>query len=196
MLGASAVWNRTSSNRLVASAAAPRPSERKQYTRKPRPPTRKDPLDAARLISSSDAASNGKQEWLAKALASAGVASRRRCIDLVKQGQVSVNGAVTTDPATRVDPAADVLEVTGKGRLQLTAPGGPELHYFALNKPPGYICSNVSHNAPGKRAADLLQPWLDSWRQQHKGQLPPRLFTVGRLDVATSGLIFLTNDGV
>ncbi|WIA40579.1 hypothetical protein OEZ86_013920 [Tetradesmus obliquus] len=134
-------------------------------------------------------------EWLAKALAAAGVASRRSCIELVKQGKVRVNGAVVTDPATRVDAAADVLEVAGTGRLQLAAPGGPELHYFALNKPPGYICSNVSHNAPGKRAADLLQPWLDSWQRQHKGQLPPRLFTVGRLDVATSGLIFLTNDG-
>jgi 16S rRNA U516 pseudouridylate synthase RsuA-like enzyme len=43
-----------------------------------------------------------------------------------------------------------------------------QLHYFALNKPPGYICSNVSHNAPGKRAADLLQPWLDDWQRQHK----------------------------
>jgi hypothetical protein len=62
-----------------------------------------------------------------QALAAAGVASRRSCIDLVKQGQVRVNGAVITDPATRVDPAADVLEVAGKGRLQLAAPGGPEV---------------------------------------------------------------------
>jgi hypothetical protein len=43
-----------------------------------------------------------------------------------------------------------------------------QLHYFALNKPPGYICSNVSHNAPGKRAADLLQPWVEDWQRQHK----------------------------
>jgi RNA-binding protein YlmH len=62
-----------------------------------------------------------------QALASAGVASRRNCIDLVKQGRVRVNSAVITDPATRVDPAADVLEVAGKGRLQLAAPGGPEV---------------------------------------------------------------------
>jgi hypothetical protein len=62
-----------------------------------------------------------------QALASAGVASRRNCIDLVKQGRVRVNGAIITDPATRVEPAADVLEVAGKGRLQLAAPGGPEV---------------------------------------------------------------------
>lgn len=97
-------------------------------------------------------------------LATAGVASRRNCIDLVKQGAVKVNGQVVTDPATRVDPSRDVLAVQNKTIKQPTAVGN---HYFAVNKPPGYICSNTSAKSPGKRAVDLLTPWLDDWQKRH-----------------------------
>ncbi|GFR51956.1 hypothetical protein Agub_g14478 [Astrephomene gubernaculifera] len=71
------------------------------------------------------------------------------------------------------------------------------LCYFAVNKPKGYICSSADVGGRGKLAIELLQPWLAQWRREHKNtsQLPPRLFTVGRLDVASSGLIFITNDG-
>ncbi|KAF8055656.1 RPA1A [Scenedesmus sp. PABB004] len=128
-------------------------------------------------------------DWLAKALAAAGVASRRRCIELVREGSVAVNGVVVTDPARRVRPGADTLEVGGRRVGAGAAP--PARHYFALHKPPGYICSSAGE----RRAVDLLAPWLEAWRRRHPGALPPRLFTVGRLDVATAGLIFVTNDG-
>lgn len=69
--------------------------------------------------------------------------------------------------AVQVDATRDALEVQGR-RLAAQPAAGGELHYFAVNKPPGYICSSVSDRAPGKRAVDLLQPWLDGWQQQHK----------------------------
>lgn len=72
-----------------------------------------------------------------------------------------------------------------------------QLHYFAVNKPKGYICSNADVAGKGKLAVELLRPWLDSWGRNNKDpkRLPPRFFTVGRLDVASSGLILITNDG-
>eukprot|EP00878_Enallax_costatus_P024659 GHUV01026335.1.p1 GENE.GHUV01026335.1~~GHUV01026335.1.p1 ORF type:complete len:228 (+),score=50.01 GHUV01026335.1:206-889(+) len=196
----------TQQHRTVVSANSKSEGRQRRSGRvvKPRkPPTRhtnssgsqqKAPASAVRPV----AAAQGQQqqasegEWLAKVLATAGVASRRSCIELVKQGAVKVNGQVVTDPATKVDPSKDVLAAHGRVIKQPTAVG---YHYFVVNKPPGYICSNTSIKAPGKRAVDLLQPWLDDWQRHHPGQLPPRLFTVGRLDVATSGLIFVTNDG-
>lgn len=58
------------------------------------------------------------------------------------------------------------------------------------------MCSNVS-TKPGKRALDLVEPFVEQYtrRQRIKNALPPRLFTVGRLDVNSSGLLLITNDG-
>ncbi|KXZ55145.1 hypothetical protein GPECTOR_3g295 [Gonium pectorale] len=81
--------------------------------------------------------------------------------------------------------------------VPVTAFQDPEgLYYFAVNKPKGYICTSADTESR-KLAVDLLSPWLDQWKRDNKGKkrLPPRLFTVGRLDVASSGLIFITNDG-
>ncbi|GLC68305.1 hypothetical protein PLESTF_000675000 [Pleodorina starrii] len=71
------------------------------------------------------------------------------------------------------------------------------LYYFAVNKPKGYICSSSDVSGRGKLAVDLLGPWMEQWRRANKDQkrLAPRLFTVGRLDVASSGLLLITNDG-
>ncbi|GIL66228.1 hypothetical protein Vafri_19759 [Volvox africanus] len=70
------------------------------------------------------------------------------------------------------------------------------LYYFAVNKPKGYICSSADVNGR-KLAVELLSPWLAQWRRSNtdKNRQPPRFFTVGRLDVASSGLLFITNDG-
>jgi len=115
---------------------------------------------------------------LQKALADAGVAARRECEELVLSGAVTVNGhTVDTLPAW-VDPASDRIEVYGRP-LRRT-----EQHvYVVLFKPRGTVCTN-SDPEGRPRAIDLVQ---------HPSRA--RLYCVGRLDLDTSGLLILTNDG-
>lgn len=115
---------------------------------------------------------------LSKALAAAGIASRRACEELIFSGKVSVNGEIITLPQLLVDPASDVIVASGK-KIQ------PEEKkvYFLLNKPMGYICTTVEKQGGAKRVLDLF------------AHLPHRLFTAGRLDQETTGLIVVTNDG-
>ncbi|PSS05073.1 Pseudouridine synthase, RsuA/RluB/E/F, conserved site protein [Actinidia chinensis var. chinensis] len=126
---------------------------------------------------------------LSKVLASAGVASRRSSEELIFEGRVTVNGSVCNTPQTRVDPARDVIYVNGN-RLPKKLP--PKV-YLALNKPKGYICSSGEKET--KSVMSLFDDYLKSWDKRNPGQPKPRLFTVGRLDVATTGLIIVTNDG-
>ncbi|KQY58939.1 MFS transporter [Aeromicrobium sp. Root495] len=114
---------------------------------------------------------------LQKVLAQAGVASRRRCEELMADGRVEVNGEVVTQMGRRVDPVADVIRVDGK-RL----PPASQNVYLVLNKPRGV----VSTMADEQGRPDLASLVADR---------PERLFHVGRLDTDTSGLLILTNDG-
>ena len=114
---------------------------------------------------------------LQKLLALAGVASRRRSEELMLGGEVEVNGEVVTRLGTKVDPAADVIRVSGR-RL----PPISEKVYLALNKPRGVV-STMSDPEGRRTLQDLV------------ADRPERLFHVGRLDTDTSGLIILTNDG-
>ncbi|EFN50580.1 hypothetical protein CHLNCDRAFT_14498, partial [Chlorella variabilis] len=134
-------------------------------------------------------------------IAAAGVASRRGADDLIFGGQVKVNGKVVTEPGTQVDLRKDRVAVSGR---EISAAAVQRKYYFALNKPKGYICSNKSEHedgGEGRLVISLFDDWLARWRQRQArpggggGGLPPRLFTVGRLDVASIGLIFVTNDG-
>lgn len=113
---------------------------------------------------------------LQKFLAEAGVGSRRHCEILIQEGRVAVNGRPATVLGTKIDPAADKIAVNGQ-------PVATERKvYLALNKPAGVLCT--AHDTHGrKRVLDLLPRSL------------PRLYTVGRLDFDTEGLLFLTNDG-
>ncbi|KAL0358632.1 UNVERIFIED_CONTAM: putative ribosomal large subunit pseudouridine synthase SVR1, chloroplastic [Sesamum angustifolium] len=126
---------------------------------------------------------------LAKVLAAAGVASRRSSEELIFQGKVTVNGSVCNTPQTRVDPDRDVIYVNGN-RLPKKLP--PKV-YLALNKPKGYICSAGEKET--KSVMSLFDDFMKSWSKRNPGLPRPRLFTVGRLDVATTGLIIVTNDG-
>jgi len=117
------------------------------------------------------------------------VASRRTSEELIFDGKVTVNGILCNTPQTRVDPSRDIIYVNGN-RIPKKLP--PKV-YFALNKPKGYICSSGEKEI--KSAISLFDEYLSSWDKRNPGTPKPRLFTVGRLDVATTGLIVVTNDG-
>jgi len=109
-------------------------------------------------------------------LAMSGVASRRGADELIVGGRVEVNGELVTELGFRVDAQHDDVRFDGR-RLQPEKPV-----YVLFNKPKGVVCTNAKHEQK-KRVIDFL-PTV-------KG----RLFTVGRLDLDSEGLIILTNDG-
>ncbi|MDY7040845.1 MAG: pseudouridine synthase [Chloroflexota bacterium] len=115
-------------------------------------------------------------ERLQKVMARAGVASRRACEELIRQGRVQVNGRTVTEMGTRVDPARDEVLVDGR---PLT-PVEPYV-YIVLNKPRGYL--STTHDPHGRPTVlDLIT-------------VEERVYPVGRLDMDSEGLLFLTNDG-
>lgn len=115
---------------------------------------------------------------LSKILSASGVASRRACEELIFSGKVTVNGKIVRIPQTFFDSSIDQICVNGK-RVTLEE----KKVYFLLNKPLGYICTNVEKKSGAKRVLDLFS------------HLPYRLFTAGRLDQETTGLMIITNDG-
>ncbi len=114
---------------------------------------------------------------LQKLLAQSGVASRRKCEELMLEGKVEVDGEVVTRLGTKVDPRTAVIRVDGQ-RL----PPVSDKVYLVLNKPRGVV-STMSDPEGRRTLGDLV-----AYR-------PERLFHVGRLDTDTTGLIILTNDG-
>jgi 23S rRNA pseudouridine2605 synthase len=110
-----------------------------------------------------------------KYLAHAGLGSRRHCEELIRAGRVTIDGAPVRELATRVEQGQTVW-VDGR-------PVAPERNvYWLVNKPRGYLCTNRD---PGgrPRAVDLLP------------HVPERVYTVGRLDEDSEGLLLMTNDG-
>ena len=114
---------------------------------------------------------------LQKLLAQSGVASRRKCEELMLDGLVEVDGEVVTRLGTKVDPTTAVIRVDGK-RLP---PISPHV-YLVLNKPRGVV-STMSDPEGRRTLGDVV------------ADRPERLFHVGRLDTDTSGLLLMTNDG-
>ena len=115
-------------------------------------------------------------ERLQKILAALGWGSRRVCEDLIIEERVTVNNEIAI-LGRRVDPLVDLICVDG-------APVGarPDFVYYLLNKPQGVICS--ASDPQGRETVIDLVP------------REPRVFSVGRLDFDTEGLLLLTNDGV
>ena len=114
-------------------------------------------------------------ERLNKYLAHAGVGSRRHCEELIVRGRVTVDGRVVRELGTKVAPGQQVT-VDGQP-LRVERPV-----YWLVNKPRGYLCTNFDP-AGRPRAVDLVP------------HVPQRVYTVGRLDEDSEGLLLLTNDG-
>lgn len=114
---------------------------------------------------------------LNKYIAHAGVCSRREAAQLVKDGQIQVNGSIIIEPGVVVEEGD---EVTYKGRVLKPR---VNMVYFLMNKPKGVI-TTVKDEKGRKTVMDLMV-----------NKTNERIFPVGRLDRATTGLLLLTNDG-
>ena len=110
-------------------------------------------------------------------LARSGVASRRQCDDLIRAGSISVNGLLVSELGCRVEVGADHVECRGE---TVELPVG--LEYVALNKPVSYLVT--------RRDTQRRRTIYELVQERHPGTV-----AVGRLDLNTSGLLLLTNDG-
>ncbi len=123
----------------------------------------------------SSTAPHPRGERLQKVLAASGVASRRECESLILAGRVEVDGTPVTQLGARVDPSRQQVRVDG------VPLGRPRHVYYLVNKPPGVV-STTHDPARRIRVIDLVPG-------------DARLFTIGRLDRSSEGLIVVTNDG-
>ena len=117
------------------------------------------------------------KERLQKILSGAGICSRRAAETYITQGRVKVNG-ITASLGDSADVELDEILVDGR----VLRKNGPRPVYIMLNKPRGYV-TTLSDEAGRKKVADLL------------GDVPERVYPVGRLDMHSEGLLILTNDG-
>jgi 23S rRNA pseudouridine2605 synthase len=130
----------------------------------------------AHLAADSPQESEGSLIRLQRLLALAGVDSRRHCEEYIQAGRVTVDGVVVRELGVKVDPARQRV-------LLDSEPIIPQRKvYYLLNKPPGVVCTN--RDPAGRPRV------IDLFRKQ-----PERLFTVGRLDEDSQGLLLVTNDG-
>lgn len=114
---------------------------------------------------------------LQKYMARCGVASRRKSEELIAQGLVQVNGKIVMEPGLVIDVAKDIVKVDNRTiRLESNKV------YIMLNKPVGYV-TTLKDEKDRKIVTDLIE------------DVNERIYPVGRLDIDTSGLIILTNDG-
>lgn len=113
---------------------------------------------------------------LQKFLANSGVASRRKCEELILEGKVSVNGKVVNELGIKIDPTVDKVEYCGK-----LIHNDEKLVYILLNKPIGYV-TTANDQFNRDTVLDLVK-------------VKERVVPVGRLDMYTSGALILTNDG-
>lgn len=113
---------------------------------------------------------------LQKFLASAGVASRRNCEELISTGRVTVDGEICSELGTTVNPETQDVRLDGE-RVKAESK-----RIYVLNKPAGYVCTN--RDPTGRPLAVDLVP-----------DVQRRLFSVGRLDEESEGLLLVTNDG-
>ena len=119
---------------------------------------------------------NLEEVRLQKYLAQAGIASRRKAEELIKQGKIKVNHQIVTELGTKVNPKEDLVEYQGKRITE-----SEEKIYILLNKPIGYV-TTVKDQFSRDSVLDLVK-------------VKQRIVPVGRLDMYTSGALLLSNDG-
>jgi 23S rRNA pseudouridine2605 synthase len=154
--------------RSTAHRAIIMPPHSKRHDRRPR-------YGGKPRTRSPQSSGEGNLVRLQKVLAAAGVASRRQCEELILEGRVDVDGQTVTELGTRVDPATQKIRVDGQALRR------PKRLYFAINKPAGVL--STSNDPSGRPRVIDLAPTHE------------RLYTIGRLDKSSSGLILTTNDG-
>ena len=115
---------------------------------------------------------------LQKMLADCGVDSRRKCEELIRRGNVKVNGKVAVI-GDKVDPYSDKVYVKGK---RVTAAAKPKYRYIMLNKPRGYV-TTMNDERGRKCIKELIE------------DIEERVYPIGRLDKDSEGMLLLTNDG-
>ena len=120
---------------------------------------------------------SGEGVRLQKLIADAGIASRRAAERLMREGAVTVNGRIVTEPGAKAVPGEDDVRVAGQ---RVTQPA-PHVYYL-LNKPPGYV-TTLSDEHGRANARELLR------------DVKARIYPVGRLDRDSEGLLLFTNDG-
>ncbi|MFZ1932433.1 MAG: pseudouridine synthase [Thermoguttaceae bacterium] len=155
-----------------------RPHSPKRHLAAPR---KRRPAASKGIVPFSSARKSGQSpavgfQRLQKVLAAAGLGSRRQCEELITAGRVEVDRRPVTELGTRVDPAKQTIRVDGVV-LHIA-----RLEYLAVNKPSGVLCTNRDP-AGRTRVVDLIDA------------RNARLFTIGRLDLHSEGLILVTNDG-
>lgn len=162
--------------KTVGGKTKPATTKTKPATPKTKPATTKTKPATTKTKKPAEPNEPAEPQRLQKALARAGVASRRVCEQLITQGRVRVNGKEVTELGSRVSPT-DIIHVDGR-RVFLDDTSVTML----LHKPAGVVSSmNDEHGRP-----DL---------SIYTKKIPQRLYHVGRLDQETEGLILLTNDG-
>ena len=159
------------------------PPRRPTKKRPSRPHSSTKPARSARPARSAKPAhapnkpADPRGERIQKVLAAAGLGSRRQCEELITAGRVEIDRKVITELGSRVDAATQEIRVDGQP-LPRT-----KLFYYAVNKPAGVVSTN-SDPAGRMRVIDMVP---------NSGDI--RLFTIGRLDMSSEGLILATNDG-
>ena len=116
------------------------------------------------------------EERLQKYMARCGIASRRKCEEIILDGKIKVNGTVITEVGTKINPEKDIVEYNNK-----IIKVEEKKVYIMLNKPEGYITS-VKDEKGRKTVLDIVN-------------VEERIYPIGRLDYDSSGLLILTNDG-
>ena len=153
--------------RKGGSSAAPGRGPRPNDAPRPRRPRSSHPTPKT---------SDEGADRLQKILAHAGIDSRRACEELILKGRVTVNGKIVRELGTKVDARKATIAVDGE-KIE-----SERMVYYAVYKPKGYVSTNADPSGR-PRVLDILP------------EIPQRVYTVGRLDEMSNGLILLTNDG-